>query len=104
MHCVASDPGGHKASDSTWRNCVVDALSRPTRRLAALALTVLSCKSDKTARIVATPLTFASVTAGVAYSCGTTAGGAVYCWGYNVHGGVGDGTTTDRSLPTAVIP
>jgi hypothetical protein len=29
--------------------------------------------------------------------------GAAYCWGYNFYGQVGDGSTTDRSVPTRVI-
>jgi len=28
--------------------------------------------------------------------------GAAYCWGYNGLGQVGDGTTIDRHVPTAV--
>jgi alpha-tubulin suppressor-like RCC1 family protein len=33
-------------------------------------------------------------------TCGIRSGGALFCWGYNVFGQVGDGTTTDRNLPT----
>ena len=36
------------------------------------------------------------------YSCGIKSNGAAYCWGYNYYGNLGDGTTTDRLVPTAV--
>ncbi len=35
-------------------------------------------------------------------SCGLTSAGRVYCWGNNSSGQIGDGTTTDRTTPTAV--
>ncbi len=34
--------------------------------------------------------------------CGIISGGAAYCWGGNTAGGLGDGTTTERLVPTAV--
>ena len=34
--------------------------------------------------------------------CVTTTLGDVYCWGANYYGQLGDGTTTDRSLPVRV--
>ncbi|HEU5220357.1 MAG TPA: hypothetical protein VFU23_16975, partial [Gemmatimonadales bacterium] len=39
---------------------------------------------------------------GEAHSCGVTAAGAVYCWGRNSHGELGDGTTTEHNVPTLV--
>jgi hypothetical protein len=50
-------------------------------------------------------LTFAAVSAaaGGGFTCGVTTGGAAYCWGSNVSGGLGDGTTTNRSNPVAVL-
>ena len=47
-------------------------------------------------------LTFASLTAGAYHTCGLTSGGAAYCWGYNVYGQLGDGSTTGRTAPVAV--
>ena len=35
--------------------------------------------------------------------CALTTAGDVYCWGYNFDGAVGDGTTTNRSVPTLVL-
>lgn len=48
-------------------------------------------------------LNFVRVGAGSATTCGVTASGAVYCWGQNTKGQLGDGTTTSRSLPTRVL-
>jgi len=43
-----------------------------------------------------------AVGAGRVHTCGLAAGGGAFCWGDNSHGQLGDGTTTSRSLPTAV--
>ena len=41
------------------------------------------------------------ISGGSAYTCALTAAGQVCWWGYN-KGPVGDGTTTNRLVPTAV--
>jgi alpha-tubulin suppressor-like RCC1 family protein len=52
---------------------------------------------------VAGGLTFTSLALGWSHTCGLTSGGAAYCWGYNIDGEVGDGTTTNPQLtPTPV--
>jgi alpha-tubulin suppressor-like RCC1 family protein len=43
------------------------------------------------------------ITAGQNHSCGITGSGAVYCWGDNRDGQLGDGTNTFRSTP-ALVP
>jgi alpha-tubulin suppressor-like RCC1 family protein len=51
---------------------------------------------------VHTALRWTSITAGNVHTCALTRDGAVYCWGDNVAGELGDGTTTQRLVPTAV--
>lgn len=45
---------------------------------------------------------FISVVAGAKHTCGLTAQRSVYCWGSNYLGQVGDGSGTDRTIPTPV--
>ena len=45
---------------------------------------------------------FVSLTAGSDVTCGIAAAGALYCWGRNDLGQVGDGSTSDQLLPAAV--
>ena len=48
-------------------------------------------------------VSFAAVTPGAVHTCGVTAAGTAYCWGRNVEGQLGDGTTTDRLIPMRVL-
>ncbi|MBI4542544.1 MAG: chromosome condensation regulator RCC1 [Gemmatimonadetes bacterium] len=53
---------------------------------------------------VAGGLRFATVSAGQQHTCGVTLSGEAYCWGDNgTRGQLGDGTTIDRGVPTAVL-
>jgi alpha-tubulin suppressor-like RCC1 family protein len=54
---------------------------------------------------VAGGIAFSSVNVGILgnHSCGWTSSGTAYCWGRNGSGQLGDGTTTQRSTPVAVI-
>ena len=51
--------------------------------------------------MVAGGLSFERVSA-ADHTCGEIAGNRVYCWGPNAYGQLGDGTTTDRLIPTPV--
>jgi alpha-tubulin suppressor-like RCC1 family protein len=48
-------------------------------------------------------LTFTQLSIETYSTCGRTSTGVVYCWGVNAWGGLGDGTTTDRSAPVKVL-
>ncbi|HKH92641.1 MAG TPA: trypsin-like peptidase domain-containing protein [Gemmatimonadaceae bacterium] len=47
-------------------------------------------------------LRFASLSAGIYYTCAVTTAAAGYCWGNNEHGQLGDGTTKSAATPRAV--
>ncbi len=40
---------------------------------------------------------------GLLHTCGLKASGRAYCWGYNIGGELGDGSTTNSSVPVAVL-
>lgn len=44
----------------------------------------------------------ASISAGVQHTCALTTDGAAKCWGYNDYGQVGDGSTSNRKVPSQV--
>src|SRR5687768_15505286 len=55
-----------------------------------------------TGNATAAALSFRQVSAGVSHTCGVTTDDKAYCWGYNFSGQLGDGTTTQRTVPVAV--
>ena len=46
---------------------------------------------------------FSRLTAGGFHTCGSTNPGPAYCWGEGSNGGLGDGGTASRNVPTAVM-
>lgn len=49
------------------------------------------------------PALAAAIDVGQSHSCGLTVAGALFCWGYNGAGQLGDGTTVEQHSPIAVI-
>ena len=47
-------------------------------------------------------VTFTEVDAGAVHTCGLDTVGQAWCWGRNQYGQIGDGTSTQRTTPTAV--
>src|SRR5690606_33513309 len=45
---------------------------------------------------------FVTIDSRAEHGCGITGAGALYCWGHNDYGQLGDGTTIDRSTPVKV--
>jgi alpha-tubulin suppressor-like RCC1 family protein len=45
---------------------------------------------------------YAAIGTGRHHSCGVSAAGSAYCWGWNEYGQIGDGTFTRQTLPVAV--
>lgn len=52
---------------------------------------------------VSSGLTFVELSTQAQHVCGRTAAGKLYCWGHNADGQLGDGTTTNRFSPKAVL-
>src|SRR5437773_1731242 len=67
------------------------------------ATSVMLAGATSAAFDVTLPLMFAAVNAGGYHTCGVTTAGAAYCWGDNGSGLLGDGTTTPRTGPVAVL-
>jgi alpha-tubulin suppressor-like RCC1 family protein len=85
----------------------------PARMLVAGLLAVLGCRQDAEsptapepapalATTATTALAFYQVSGGYLFTCGLTTDNRAYCWGNNVQGAVGDGTTIERRTPVPV--
>lgn len=59
--------------------------------------------SEAPATAASTRAAQASMSTGDTFSCAVTDSGGVVCWGRNSYGNLGDGTTSDRTTPTAVV-
>jgi alpha-tubulin suppressor-like RCC1 family protein len=45
---------------------------------------------------------WATVSDGLGHTCAEKTEGTVWCWGWNIDGQLGDGTTTDSPVPVQV--
>lgn len=53
--------------------------------------------------VIGLPERVTSLSAGLEHNCAATRDGAIWCWGANEAGQLGDGSTTDRATPVAVV-
>ncbi len=88
---------------SPWRR----ALSLPLWHLLALAWLGLCAAAAASGAAAQTGPSLPDgnaqqVAGGAAHTCAVTTAGGVQCWGWNAHGQLGDGSTTNRSVPVAV--
>jgi alpha-tubulin suppressor-like RCC1 family protein len=62
-----------------------------------------STDSDVPVAVVGQGAGVAAVASGGSHVCALTTAGRLWCWGSNSSGQLGDGTTTDRHAPVAVL-
>lgn len=67
-----------------------------------LGIGSLTSRSEPTPVVAPPGVTFEGVAATGAHTCARTAGGEVYCWGQNKNGQLGDGSTSDSSIPERI--
>lgn len=64
----------------------------------------LSAQGDFSVTVeVGAPRQFKAISVGWGHACGIASVGAVFCWGDNSHGQLGDGTTQSRASSVAVV-
>ena len=76
----------------------------------AIAATEVSCRATDAAGNTATGSftvtvvdTYTAIAPAWGHTCGLTRAGGVECWGWNVFGQLGDGSTTNTAAPVAVV-
>lgn len=91
----ASTPGAARSCGAVgWR---LAAIAVCVALLGSILVSVSAPPAD-----ASTSLNPASLTAGYYHTCVLNTGGQVLCWGRNSRGQLGDGTTTNRSVPSVV--
>src|SRR2546429_9005737 len=76
--------------------------TRATATLGSLVPAVVApaCKDSGTSPSL--PITVTGLGMGDSHTCAPTSAGAVYCWGANYNGQLGNGSTTHSPIPVAV--
>lgn len=64
--------------------------------------TITATAEGRSAKGVITVIAFTRISAGISHSCALTTSGSIYCWGNNVDGRLGNGTTTSSLTPVLV--
>ena len=108
---VLKDAAGNVLSDRapTWESSNTSVATIDASGLAmvhAVGSTTITARSgtqSASASLSGEQIVSGTITAGGYHSCGLTQSGAAYCWGRNSDGALGDGTTVNRSTPTAVL-
>jgi alpha-tubulin suppressor-like RCC1 family protein len=110
LRAIITDSAGHRLYDQaiTWSsdNSAVATVSDSGVVTAvgsgSATITAVSDGLSRTTAVAVTTVSLASLFAGDATTCGLTAAGAAYCWGYNGGGQLGVGDYANRSVPSAV--
>jgi uncharacterized protein YjdB len=115
LTAVLRDAAGQPATERpvSWSTSALGVASvSPLGLVTALSpgvttITASSEGTEGTARITVGGSTaaagdWASIAAGDGHTCAITRGGAAYCWGRNLYGEVGSGSTDSTGVPTAV--
>jgi len=66
------------------------------------SLVMLGSPAGAVAAPVGATTTVPAITAGGSHTCALVSNGTARCWGYNASGQLGNGSTTNRSLPVVV--
>src|SRR5262249_41434149 len=78
-----------------WGNNLYGRLGDGTTTARSTPVPVLAAVGSPLPGVVA-------IAGGFSHTCGLTAADGLQCWGYNASGQLGDGSGTDRPLPTSV--
>jgi Raf kinase inhibitor-like YbhB/YbcL family protein len=87
--CALLSTGGVKCWGYNWSGQIGDGTDRISNRSTPTALSTLTSGVTQ-------------IAAGCNHTCALLSTGAVKCWGDNLSGQLGDGTTTNRLIPTAI--
>jgi alpha-tubulin suppressor-like RCC1 family protein len=107
---IPRDANGHSVANATitWSSsdpaiATVNATGQVRGRgMGSTTIRATSGAATGSAAMRVRAFEFAEVTAGVWHTCALTVSGLAYCWGANTLGQLGDGSRTDRVLPTPV--